>query len=147
METATCQEIEALDLPVGMQIATFRHDLPNLNPEEIQQAVSDSIPKKQLCPCIGNQKTLKTKCQVRIMDVSWISRDALGFLDLAYVLEDFERDTLFQTDFMQALTHEYWYGYLKKILWRCFLPWCLYSICSMMYFSHVLRQGYTEDAG
>ena len=34
-ETPPCQEIESLDLPVGMQIATFRHYASILSPESI----------------------------------------------------------------------------------------------------------------
>ena len=82
---------------------------------------------------------MNTKCVVRIMDIRWILRDGLGFLDFVPILEDFERDNLFQSDFMLSLAHEYWMGYLRKILMRCFMPWCLYSIFSLMYFSHVLR--------
>ena len=129
-----------------MQIVTFRHQASILNPQQIQQAVIDSIPKKELCPCFGKQKTVNTKCNVRIMDIRWMLRGGKGFLDFVPILEDFERDNLFQSDFMQALAHEYWMGYLKKILWRAFLPWVLYSVFSLMYFSHVLRQGYTEEA-
>ena len=99
-ETAPCQEIEALDLPFGMQIATFRHYASVLNPDQIQQAVNESIPKKELIPCLGKQKTVNTKCLVRIMDIRWILRDGLGFLDFAPVLENFERNNLFQSDFM-----------------------------------------------
>ena len=146
VETPCCAEIEALDLPVGMQIVTFRHYASILSPEQIQKAVDESIPKKELCPCLGKQKVVNTKCVVRMLDIRWILRDGKGFLDFVPILEDFERDNLFQSDFMQALAHEYWMGYLKKILWRCFMPWCLYSIFSLMYFSQVLRQGYSEDA-
>ena len=35
---------------------------------------------------------------------------------------------------------------MKKIFWRCFMPWCTYSLFSLMYFIKVLRQGYKEDA-
>ena len=46
VQTPSCAEIEALDLPVGMQIVTFRHYASRLSPEQIQNAVDESIPKK-----------------------------------------------------------------------------------------------------
>ena len=80
------------------------------------------------------------------MDIQWILRDGKGFLDFVPILEEFERDNLFQSDFMQALAHEYWMGYLKKILVRAFIPWVIYSGLSLMYFSHTLRQGFEVEA-
>ena len=76
------------------------------------------------------------------MDIRWLLRDEKGFLDFVPILERFERDSLFQTDFMQALTQEYWMAYLKKIIPRALLPWVSYSVLSLIYFAHTLDQDF-----
>ena len=80
------------------------------------------------------------------MDIRWMLRNGKGFLDFVPIIKEFERDNLFQSDFMLSLAHEYWVYYLKRILWKAFLPWVLYSVFSLMFFTHVLRQGYQEEA-
>ena len=74
------------------------------------------------------------------MDIRWILRGQKGFLDFVPVLENFERDNLFQTDFMKSLTHEYWMAYLKKIIARMLVPWIIYSALSLAYFAKTLDQ-------
>ena len=48
---------------------------------------------------------------------------------------------------MQALTHEYWMFYLKKIIKIAFLPWVVYSAVSLFYFTHTLKQEFAEAEG
>ena len=79
------------------------------------------------------------------MDIRWLLHDRKGFLDFAPILEKYERDNLFQTKFMQALTHEYWMQNLRKIVKIAFIPWVIYSALSVIYFAHTLSQDF-EDA-
>ena len=58
------------------------------------------------------------------------------------ILEKFERDNLFQTDFMKSLTNEYWMVYLKKIILRTLIPWVIYSALSLVYFAHTLSEDF-----
>ena len=45
---------------------------------------------------------------------------------------------LYQTDFMRSLTHEYWTFYQRKIIYRALIPWIIYSILGLIYFTEVL---------
>ena len=76
------------------------------------------------------------------MDIRWLLRDKKGFLDFVPTLEKFERDNLFQTDFLKSLTHEYWMVYLKKIIVRTLIPWVFYSALCLLYFTHTLHQNF-----
>ena len=60
------------------------------------------------------------------------------------ILQRFERDNLFQTDFMLSLANEYWMGYLKKIIVKALLPWVTYSVLSLVYFAHTLDQEFEK---
>ena len=79
-----------------------------------------------------------------IMDIRWLLQDKKGFLDFAPILETYERDNLFQTKFMNALTHEYWMMNLKKIIRSAFIPWVTYSALSLIYFAHTLNQDFEQ---
>ena len=78
------------------------------------------------------------------MDIRWLLRDKKGFLDFVPTLEKFERDNLFQTDFLKSLTHEYWMVYLKKIIVRTLIPWVFYSALCLLYFTHTLQQDFEK---
>ena len=43
---------------------------------------------------------------------------------------------------MLSLVHEYWMGYLKKIITKALLPWITYSILSLVYFAHTLDRDF-----
>ena len=82
------------------------------------------------------------------MDIRWIIEGGKDFLDFVPILEKFERDNLFQTEFMKSLTHEYWMGYLRKIVLRTFIPWVAYSALSLFYFAKTLDDDFeTVDGG
>ena len=72
------------------------------------------------------------------MDLSWLFRGKLEFLNLVKVIEAFERDSLFQTIFINSLTQENWIRYLMKIVLVTFLPWLSYTISSVIYFAYSL---------
>ena len=78
------------------------------------------------------------------MDIRWLLRGDLNFLDFVPILESYPLDKLFMTDFMRSLTHEYWTLYQKKIIKRTLLPWLAYSIMSVFYFAEVLDPDYME---
>ena len=45
---------------------------------------------------------------------------------------------------MQSLTHEYWMGYLKKIIRKALLPWVIYSILTLIYFAYTLDEDFLQ---
>ena len=48
-------------------------------------------------------------------------------------------DDLFKTDMFQVLISGFWNKYYTPILLRCTLPFVMYFICVMFYFSQFLR--------
>ena len=81
------------------------------------------------------------------MDIKWLIKGGKEFLDFLPILEKFERDNLFQTEFMKSLTHEYWMEYLKKIILRTFIPWVAYSVLSLVYFAQTLSDDFSSEDG
>ena len=45
---------------------------------------------------------------------------------------------------MQSLTHEYWMGYLKKIIRKALIPWIIYSILTLIYFAYTLDEDFLQ---
>ena len=107
-ETEATLKIENIQMPHDTQIVTFRSKSAILNIEEIQEEVRMSLPTKELFSFCRDKNTVNTKVNVRIMDISWLISGKKGFLDFVPILEKFQRDNLFQTDFIKSLTHEYW---------------------------------------
>ena len=44
---------------------------------------------------------------------------------------------------MRSLTHEYWTFYQRKIIYKALIPWTLYSILSLIYFTEVLSPNFS----
>lgn len=63
-------------------------------------------------------------------------------MDFAAIMDTFTLDSLFNTEFLRAITNEYWDIYKPPILIRAFIPWVLYSSLSIGYFAKVLDPGF-----
>ena len=103
--------------------------------------MDESLIEKSLlgrCGLAAGKKEVTQKVKVKIMDLGWLFRGKLEFLNLVEVIEAFERDSLFQTIFINSLTQENWNRYLKKIFMVTFLPWLSYTILSVIYFAYSL---------
>jgi len=83
------------------------------------------------------------------MSIKWLQlredRQKGDFLSLARILTKFPKDSLYQTEFLNSLTNEYWMEFLKFIVWRALVPWILYSTQTLIYFAHTLER--EEDSG
>ena len=64
-----------------------------------------------------------TNVTVKVIDVEWLFKEDKDFLDFAQILKSFEKDNLFRTKFVRALTKEFWIPNLKRIIGRLLLPW------------------------
>ena len=122
-------------MPKNIQLITFRSDSALLNQEEIQKRANDSIRSKEFFGCCRDQKVINAKVSVKVMDIKWLIKGGKEFLDFVPILEKFERDNLFQTEFIKSLTNEYWMDYKKKIILRTLIPWVAYSVLSLVYFA------------
>ena len=137
-ETPTTEKIISLDMPPQATFVTFRSSSSRLDQEEVQYLVTESIKKKELIPILaGEDKVVNTKVNVRIMDIRWMLRGGIGFLDFVTILSNYRRDKLFRTDLLRSLTHEYWIIYQRQIILRALLPWIVFSFMSILYFSNL----------
>ena len=64
------------------------------------------------------------------------------FLDFAPILENYQLDRLYKTEFLRALTNEYWSQYQRQIVYTALIPWVIYSILSLGYFAKVLESSF-----
>jgi len=76
----------------------------------------ESLKEKRLLGYCRNPKEINIKVVVKTMDIQWLLRGYLGFLDFAPILSCYRKENLFQTEFLRALTNEYWVYYQKKII-------------------------------
>ena len=88
---------------------------------------------------------ISTNVNVRVIDIGWLLKDDKDFLDLALILKKFEKDNLFRSKLVIALTHEYWTPNLKRIIRLLLVPWALDSLLSTIYFSIVLQDDFHEN--
>ena len=102
---------------------------------------------KEFFSFFRDKKVINTKVTVKIMDIRWIIKGGMDFLDFLPILEKFKRDNLFQTEFMKSLTNEYWMDYLKKIILRTLIPWIAYSVLSLVYFARTLNEDFASVDG
>ena len=105
-----------------------------------------SLTKKEFFSFCKEKKFVNTKIQLKVIYLRWLLRGKKSFLDFVPILEQFRKDSLFQTDFIKSLTHEYWMQFLKRIILRTFVPWLCYSTISVVYFTYTLdkRNKYSE---
>ena len=134
-------------MPKNIQLITFRSDSALLNQAEIQKRANDSMRSKAFFGNCRDQKVISAKVTVKVMDIKWMIKGGQDFLDLVLILEKFERDNLFQTEFMKSLTHEYWMDCKKKIILRTLIPWVAYSALSLVYFAQTLSDDFASVDG
>lgn len=90
-----------------------------------------------------SQTLVNTPVKVRIIDIRWLLRSGKSFIDFAAIMENFTSDSLFTTEFLKALTNEFWTTLKAPILSRAFIPWVLYSALSLGYFAKVLDPNFS----
>ena len=88
---------------------------------------------------------VSTNVTVRVIDVEWLFKEDKDFLDFALILKSFEKDNLFRTKFVRALTKEFWVPNLKEIIGRLLVPWVFNYLLSLFYFSIVLHVDFHEN--
>ena len=99
------------------------------------------LPDKKLfnIPFGKQKKTVTQHVKVKIMDLGWMYRYGLTYLDFATCIADYKRDDLFRTVFVSSMADQYWYGFLRTILLRTMLPWVIYSSMSIFYLAKTLN--------
>jgi len=66
--------------------------------------------------------------RVRIIDISWLNENIANF----YEFLSTQRPTLFDNDLIRILLHTQ--NYTFDIVWRYFLPYCIYMTLVLYYF-------------
>lgn len=71
---------------------------------------------------------------MRILDISWMLKDRMNFVNFTGTLDEASNDDIYETEFISALLKEFWDQNFDIILWKCFIPWCGYAFCAMFFF-------------
>ena len=137
-QTEYTRLVTSLELPTKTQLVTFRSQNNDLTHDAIQKKTKQSITDKQLIQPCNQPKEITVKVTVKIIEIQWLLRGFKNFLDFAPILESYEKENLFQTEFMRALTNEYWVNYQKQIILWTLLPWIAFSLSSLAYFAKYL---------
>ena len=83
--------------------------------------------------------------EVKVMDIRWLVKDKKAFFDLTPFLKQQDNEKLYQADFIKSLTFEYWGDYQVNVILWLQLPWIVYSILCLAYFSEVLSMDGVVD--
>ena len=56
---------------------------------------------------------MNTKVTIKVMNLRWLLNRNKNFMDFVPILNTYNRDNLYKTEFMKSLTDEFWMNYLK----------------------------------
>lgn len=101
--------------------------------------------EKRLINWCTNEKKINKKVTVKIISLHWLLKHGKNFLDFAQILQEYDKNNLFRTDLVRAMTNEYWTYYLRKIIVRTFLPWVAFSLTSLAYFAVYLDSSMNDE--
>ena len=144
-DTDATLKIESIEMPSSTKMITFRNASNKLTQEEIQTLATESIPEKELIGCCKNRKVVNTKVKIKIMNLRWLMNRRKGFMDFVPILNTYNKDNLYKTDFMKSLTSEFWMDYLKRIIYQTLIPWIFFTILSVIYFAHALNEEFKDE--
>ena len=65
------------------------------------------------------------------MSLAWLFSDGNNFMGLVKILNDSDNHTIFATKFVENLLKQFWTKYQKKLIYRMFLPFVGYFVCSI----------------
>ena len=89
--------------------------------------------------------------EAKMLQIDWVfkgfhSKKTSGFADFVVILSNSPYETLYSTDFVQALVEHFWARYRRSLLRRCFVPFVIYFISTLIYISNYVLDGIdTED--
>ena len=61
-----------------------------------------------------------------------------SFLDFVLVLDACKRPDLLMTDFVKIMLNVFWKKHKWQILWKAFIPYCIYLALSLYYMLNVV---------
>mmetsp|Transcript_36577 Transcript_36577/g.48015 ORF Transcript_36577/g.48015 Transcript_36577/m.48015 type:complete len:218 (+) Transcript_36577:2106-2759(+) len=84
------------------------------------------------------------------MNLSWLHAKYKGYespgcRELIVALADAPNESLYSTELVISLADLFWNYYYKKILLRCFIPYAIYFISTLIYMTNYAYDGISED--
>lgn len=62
---------------------------------------------------------------VRMLDLRWFMRDLKQFLRFCEALSTTKNDSIFGTEVVRMIVHEFWGNYNNMLFYGCFIPYII----------------------
>ena len=120
IETKTTRKIQTIDWPkdenVQVSSITFRLYTSLVKPEDIKHHIKRKF---------GNIQTVRKAVTVKMADIRWFMEDQKQFLKFCELLNNTNSDSIFGTEIVNKVLHEFWDGCYKKLFWFGFIPYVI----------------------
>ena len=83
-----------------------------------------------------------------MLDIGWVFQNELGFRELIVSLSKSPQISVYKTDLVLALVEIFGEKYTQAILRRCFVPYLVYFLLSLLFFTNFTSVGihtYSEE--
>ena len=85
-----------------------------------------------------DNKTYYKNVYVTLLRTDWIYNNGTDMDDLVMAMSN-ANDELFKTDLFNVLIGGFWTTYYKRLVFFGFIPWIVYTILALVYFSICLH--------
>lgn len=97
----------------------------------------------QLCSRKDHEKTYFKNVGVTTLRTDWIYNKGSNMDDLVIAMSN-ANDELFKTDLFNVLIGGFWETYYKQVFIFGFIPWIVYTVLTLYYFSNFLHPLHDE---
>ena len=118
---------------------TFTQSTSRISQKDIDKILSDKLKEDY-----EESDIQKQQVDVRILDISWMLKDRMNFVNFTETLNQASNDDIYETQFISALLMEFWDQNYSIIFWKCFIPWCGYALCAMGFFVQALNDDHSN---
>ena len=137
IETKATRKIQTVNWPKDENIAvsaiTFRMSQAILDEKGVQECIDAQFPK--------GINTVRKAVTVRMADIRWFMRDRKQFLRFCELLNCTQSDSIFGTDYVNHVMHEFWQGCYQKLFYLCFIPYMLGLVSFLLFIHKVYYRG------
>ena len=76
-----------------------------------------------------------------MLDISWIFASGVGFRELVASLSNTPHESVFSTNLVTTLFEIFDKRYKKHIWWKCFIPYVIYFVFSVSFYTTFTTHG------
>ena len=114
---------------------------------------TSAVSRTQIEEEINNEKGAKQNTQVmaKLLNIDWVFNDSStlgevgGFGDLIEVLSKSPNESIFSTEFVIIMCDYFWDIYYHSIVVRVLLPYLVYWVATVYYFSEEIVEEFSTD--